>query len=45
MLVVAEGVEENAQEEMLRRMNCNKAQGFLYSRPVPANIASQMISF
>ncbi len=44
MLVVAEGVEENAQEEMLRRMKCNKAQGFLYSRPVPANVASLLIS-
>ncbi len=44
MLVVAEGVEEDAQEEMLRRMNCNKAQGFLYSRPVPANVASTLIA-
>ncbi len=44
MLVVAEGVEEDAQEEMLRRMNCNKAQGFLYSRPVPANVASTLLA-
>ncbi|MCR5823693.1 MAG: bifunctional diguanylate cyclase/phosphodiesterase [Lachnospiraceae bacterium] len=44
MIVVAEGVEENAQEEMLKRMNCNKAQGFLYSRPVPANVASLLLS-
>ncbi len=44
MLVVAEGVEQNEQEEMLKRMNCNKAQGFLYSRPVPANVASMLMT-
>ncbi len=44
MIVVAEGVEKNDQEEMLKSMHCNKAQGFLYSRPVPANVASLLIS-
>lgn len=34
--VVAEGVETKEQAESLRRLNCDEAQGFLYSRPVPA---------
>lgn len=34
--VVAEGVEEKAQEQFLRRFNCQKVQGYLYDRPLPA---------
>ncbi len=33
--VVAEGVETEAQAEALRRLGCDMAQGFLYSRPQP----------
>ncbi|HZV54934.1 MAG TPA: bifunctional diguanylate cyclase/phosphodiesterase [Rhodocyclaceae bacterium] len=36
MQVVAEGVENSAQLELLRQMNCRFAQGFYFSRPVPA---------
>lgn len=32
--VVAEGVETEAQGEMLRNMGCDLAQGYFYSRPV-----------
>lgn len=35
--VVAEGVEEMAQEQFLRKFNCQKVQGYLYDRPLPAN--------
>jgi diguanylate cyclase (GGDEF)-like protein len=35
--VVAEGVEEKAQLDILRRHNCDFAQGYLYSRPIPAD--------
>ncbi|MEO5350629.1 MAG: bifunctional diguanylate cyclase/phosphodiesterase [Magnetococcus sp. YQC-3] len=33
---VAEGVETSAQETVLRTAGCHAVQGFLYSRPVPA---------
>lgn len=35
--VVAEGVEEKEQEQFLRKFNCQKVQGYLYNRPLPAN--------
>jgi EAL domain-containing protein (putative c-di-GMP-specific phosphodiesterase class I) len=34
--VVAEGVETEGQLEMLRRLGCDHSQGYLHSRPVPA---------
>lgn len=33
--VMAQGVENEAQLEMLRRLGCDEAQGFLWSPPVP----------
>jgi diguanylate cyclase (GGDEF)-like protein len=36
LTVVAEGVETDEQADTLRRMGCAQAQGYLYSRPVPA---------
>ncbi|WP_176819046.1 bifunctional diguanylate cyclase/phosphodiesterase [Quadrisphaera sp. DSM 44207] len=36
MDVVAEGVETSEQAEWLRRNGCRDAQGYLFSRPVPA---------
>jgi diguanylate cyclase (GGDEF)-like protein len=33
---VAEGVEDEATLELLRRMGCDESQGYLHSRPVPA---------
>lgn len=41
--VIAEGVELEEQEKYLKNVNCNKAQGFLYSRPVPSEEAYQLI--
>ena len=34
--VVAEGVEKEAQLETLRHYACDDFQGYLFSRPVPA---------
>lgn len=36
MTVVAEGVETFQQLEMLRSMGCDTIQGYLFSRPIPA---------
>ncbi len=33
--VVAEGVETEEQSRLLRVLNCDEVQGFLYSRPLP----------
>ncbi|MEP6848024.1 MAG: EAL domain-containing protein [Acidobacteriota bacterium] len=44
MKVVAEGVETEIQRGLLHHMNCEYVQGFLFSKPVPAELASMLIS-
>jgi polar amino acid transport system substrate-binding protein len=39
LYVIAEGVENFDQEVFLKEANCDKAQGFLYSKPVPKDMA------
>ncbi len=34
---IAEGVETNEQESILRSMNCDMVQGYLYSKPLPVS--------
>lgn len=36
MNVVAEGIESEQQQAVLAEMGCNYLQGFLFSRPLPA---------
>ncbi|MFC5471724.1 putative bifunctional diguanylate cyclase/phosphodiesterase [Cohnella suwonensis] len=36
MEVLAEGVETEAQLDLLKRFRCHQAQGYLYGRPMPA---------
>ena len=36
MTVIAEGVETQAQLDCLRELGCDNYQGYLFSRPVPA---------
>lgn len=35
--VIAEGVETEEQVNILKEMNCEKAQGYYYSKPLPLN--------
>lgn len=41
--VIAEGVERSDQEQFLQDSNCDKAQGFLYSKPVPKDKAERFL--
>ena len=42
--VIAEGVETRAQLERLRLLHCDRAQGFMFSRPVDHLKACELIS-
>ena len=42
-LVVAEGIETEAQKDCLQDMNCAEGQGFLFSRPLPAPQVSHLL--
>ncbi len=42
--VVAEGIETLAQLEFLERHHCHYAQGFLFSRPLPASELEPLLS-
>jgi EAL domain-containing protein (putative c-di-GMP-specific phosphodiesterase class I) len=44
LTVVAEGVETRSQLGMLRALGCDQAQGYLFSRPVPAEDAARLIA-
>jgi len=41
--VVAEGVESQAQLEYLREIDCSEAQGFLFGKPLPPDVISQLL--
>jgi diguanylate cyclase (GGDEF)-like protein len=41
--VVAEGIETEAQFEILRQIGCDVGQGYLFSRPLPANEAGRLL--
>jgi diguanylate cyclase (GGDEF)-like protein len=44
MQVVAEGVENEAQLEFLRAEGCDEIQGYLVSRPVPAEQLAELLA-
>jgi diguanylate cyclase (GGDEF)-like protein/PAS domain S-box-containing protein len=41
--LVAEGVENETQELLLRSLGCEEVQGYLFSRPVTASEATQLL--
>lgn len=43
LIVIAEGVEETEQADFLRKANCDKAQGYLYSKPISEADAQHML--
>ncbi|MCF6237905.1 MAG: EAL domain-containing response regulator [Candidatus Marinimicrobia bacterium] len=44
MKIVAEGVETDSCREVLTRLGCDQAQGYLFARPMPADEAFQWFS-
>ncbi|TVO77804.1 EAL domain-containing protein [Sedimenticola selenatireducens] len=44
MQVVAEGVETPGQLKLLREFDCGYLQGYLFSRPVSAEVAAEVLS-
>ena len=42
--VVCEGVETREQVEFLRDVDCDIAQGYYYSKPVPLDVFSAMLA-
>jgi EAL domain-containing protein (putative c-di-GMP-specific phosphodiesterase class I) len=44
LTVVGEGVETNGQEECLRALGCDRAQGYLYARPQPAEAITDVLA-
>jgi EAL domain-containing protein (putative c-di-GMP-specific phosphodiesterase class I) len=45
LTVVAEGVESELHLEFLKQLACEKAQGFLISRPLPAEQMSEILQY
>ena len=37
LTVLAEGVEDEAQRDILKRLGCDEVQGYLYAKPLPAD--------
>jgi EAL domain-containing protein (putative c-di-GMP-specific phosphodiesterase class I) len=44
LTVVAEGVETREELAFVRQHGCNQVQGFLFSRPVPAEEATELLA-
>ena len=43
MQVVAEGIETEQQRDVLLDMGCKQGQGYWFSKPIPADVATEML--
>ncbi len=41
--ITGEGIETSAQRKFLEKYSCNEAQGYLFSRPLPAEEVSGLL--
>ncbi|MBW2187214.1 MAG: EAL domain-containing protein, partial [Deltaproteobacteria bacterium] len=41
--ITAEGIETDEQREFLEELNCNEAQGYLFSKPLPAEEVTELL--
>ncbi|MBF0191854.1 MAG: EAL domain-containing protein [Magnetococcales bacterium] len=41
--VIVEGLETDAQLSIMRRLQCNEMQGYLFSAPTPADVFTEML--
>jgi EAL domain-containing protein (putative c-di-GMP-specific phosphodiesterase class I) len=44
MSAIAEGVETQEQLAMLRSLNCNFAQGYLFSKPIEQQLVLKLLA-
>lgn len=44
MEVIAEGIENEHQASLLRRLGCERAQGYLFGRPMPPDQFSRWLT-
>jgi EAL domain-containing protein (putative c-di-GMP-specific phosphodiesterase class I) len=44
LLTIAEGIETTQQSEHVAALGCDLAQGYLYSRPVDADVVMELVS-
>ena len=44
LVVVAEGIETEAQATVLRELGCERAQGYALARPAAAEVISGLVS-
>ncbi|MCL2923978.1 MAG: EAL domain-containing protein [Trichodesmium sp. MAG_R04] len=41
--IIAEGIETKTQMQQLKRLKCNKGQGYLFSKPLESNDATKLL--